>query len=94
LGEEDFPTTYALYQNYPNPFNPTTVISFQLPASGMTTVKLFDVLGREVRTLLHEVKNAGKYLITLDGNALSTGVYFYTLRSRAYFAAKKMVLLK
>lgn len=88
------PTSFELYQNYPNPFNPTTVISYEVPSRGMITVILYDVLGREVRTLLHETKEAGRHFLTVDAYGLSSGVYFYTLRTGSYFAARKMMLLK
>jgi hypothetical protein len=85
---------YALLQNYPNPFNPTTTIKFSIPNAGATTLKVFDVLGREVRTLLNEQKNAGSYSVQFDMKNLSSGVYFYRLQSGNFVESKKMILMK
>jgi len=73
------PTVFALSQNYPNPFNPSTKIAFHVPSSHFVSLKVFDVLGREIRTLVHEMLQAGKYQVTFDANALASGVYFYRL---------------
>jgi len=86
--------SYGLDQNYPNPFNPTTIITYQIPKDGFVTVKVFDALGREVKTLVNGFKSQGKYSISLDASNLSSGVYFYQLKSGDYSAIKKMVLLK
>jgi hypothetical protein len=98
------PTQYALNQNYPNPFNPSTTISYQLPISGQVILKVFDVLGNEVATLVNEEKPAGNFEIEFSlksgtgssGNAysLSSGIYFYKLQAGSFVAAKKMQLLK
>ncbi|MCL5027677.1 MAG: T9SS type A sorting domain-containing protein [Bacteroidetes bacterium] len=104
-GVEEIPSQITLYQNYPNPFNPTTVISYQLPEAGYVTLKVFDLLGREVVTLIDEYKQAGSYASQLSTNdlQLSSGVYFYTLRimdfspdksGSEYKETKKMMLLK
>jgi hypothetical protein len=89
---------YSLSQNYPNPFNPNTVISYQLPLSGDVTLKVFDVLGNEVSTLVNEFKPAGKYEVDFQsavGNSqLASGVYFYQLKTGAFIAIKKMILLR
>ncbi len=85
---------FILYQNYPNPFNPTTVISYQLPAFSNVTLKVYDILGNEVATLINEPKEAGFYEVELDASALSSGVYFYILRTNEFISSKKMVLLK
>lgn len=88
------PKDYALNQNYPNPFNPVTKISFDLPKSGLVTLKIFDVLGREVKTLVNEVKNAGSYLVDFDASTFSSGTYFYRLESNGFVSTKKMLLIK
>ncbi|MEJ5352611.1 MAG: T9SS type A sorting domain-containing protein [Melioribacteraceae bacterium] len=87
---------YTLYQNYPNPFNPSTFIKFRLPYSGKVTLKIFDVLGREITTLLDEYKTAGDYNIKFssDNYKIQSGVYFYKLTCGNYSDVKKMVLLK
>ncbi len=90
----DVPANFAVAQNYPNPFNPTTVINYQLPISGYVTLKVFDMLGREVATLVNEKKVAGNYSVTFNGNALSSGVYFYQLRSGSFVETKKLTLMK
>jgi hypothetical protein len=93
------PTSYSLSQNYPNPFNPSTVISYQLSAVGNVQVKVSDMLGREVTTLVNEEKPAGRYQINWNGtdnygNKVTSGVYFYTLKAGNYFQTKKMMFLK
>ncbi len=92
--EETLPTEYALLQNYPNPFNPSTVISYQLPVSSDIVLKVFDVLGNEITTLVDEFKIAGRYEVEYDASTLPSGVYFYQLRAGEYTAVKKMILLK
>ncbi|HUI30360.1 MAG TPA: C1 family peptidase [Candidatus Acidoferrales bacterium] len=84
----------ALIDNYPNPFNPTTVISYTIPKDGQVTLKIFDVLGREVKTLVNEFQQVGRYSVTLDGSGLASGVYFYRLVSGNYVSTKKMMLMK
>jgi predicted GH43/DUF377 family glycosyl hydrolase len=88
------PEKFALEQNYPNPFNPTTVISYQLPVSSDVTLKVYDLLGREVATLVDEFIPAGKYEVEFDGSNLSGGTYFYRLRAGEVTASKKLILLK
>ena len=90
----NIPTEYCLYQNYPNPFNPRTVISYQLPVSGNITLKVFDVLGNEVATVVNEYKPAGVYEINWNATNLPSGVYFYQLKAQDYVSVKKMLLLK
>jgi hypothetical protein len=85
---------YSLSQNYPNPFNPSTSISWQLPEAGLVTLKIFDVLGREVKTLVNEELTAGKHETAFDASLFSSGVYFYQLKSGKYVETKKMVLMK
>lgn len=88
------PTEYALHQNYPNPFNPSTSISFAIPRAGMTSLKVYNVIGQEVATLLDEYKEAGNYQVTFNGSRLSSGVYFYRLESGSMSVVKKMMMIK
>ena len=88
------PTEYALSQNYPNPFNPSTKINFAIPTTGLVTMKIYDVLGKEVATLINEVKNPGNYIVEFDGSSLSSGVYFYKLQVGDFSSVKRMVLVK
>ena len=88
------PVAYDLGQNYPNPFNPSTTIKFSIPESGMVTLRVFNMLGQEVATLLNSEKTAGVYEASFDASALSSGIYFYTLDSKNFTSTKKMVLLK
>jgi hypothetical protein len=88
------PSVYSLAQNYPNPFNPTTQISFALKKAGMTTVKVYDLLGREVTTLVDRTVQAGEHSVTFDATRLASGIYFYRIESGNFTATKKMVLLK
>ncbi len=88
------PTDFILKQNYPNPFNPTTVISYQIPVSGNTTLKIYDVLGNEVATLVNEEKPAGSYEVNFDARGLSSGIYFYKLQTGSFVETKKMILMK
>jgi hypothetical protein len=88
------PKDYVLEQNYPNPFNPTTTIKFSIPKEGYVEMKLFDVTGREVATLVSDPFKAGTYEIDFDGTKLSSGVYFYKVVVGDFTATKKMVLIK
>ena len=88
------PTDYALDQNYPNPFNPATTITYQLPKSGSVTLKIYDMLGKEVKTLVNEQKEMGKYTVQFDASSLASGMYVYQLRVNDYTSTKKMLLLK
>jgi hypothetical protein len=90
---------YELLQNYPNPFNPTTTIRYSIPVnikSGMSkvTLKIYDVLGREVATLVNEQKNAGNYEVQFNAANLASGVYIYSLNAGDFTASKKLILLK
>jgi hypothetical protein len=87
-------STYELSQNYPNPFNPSTTIEYQIPAPGNVSLKVFDLLGKEVTTLINESRNAGRYSISLDASKLASGVYIYQLKVNDYVSSKKMMLLK
>ena len=88
------PLSFELYQNYPNPFNPTTKIKFDIPRSGYVTLKIFDVLGREVSVLVNEFIKPGVYETDFDASRLPSGVYFYKLISGDFSETKKMILLK
>ncbi len=88
------PTKFELGQNYPNPFNPTTKINFAIPKQGMVTMKIYDVLGREVRTLVNEVKQAGNYSVDFNAAEFASGVYFYKLQSGEFTDIKRMILVK
>ena len=88
------PTSYDLQQNYPNPFNPTTKLSFSVPHSSHITLKVFNVLGNEVATLVNEFVKAGIYETSFDGNRLPSGVYFYRLQGEGFIDTKRMLLLK
>jgi hypothetical protein len=88
------PLEFALMQNYPNPFNPSTNIRFTLDASGFTLLQVCDVLGREVATLVNEVKEPGSYMLTWDASGLVSGVYFYTLRSGQFTQTRRLMLIR
>jgi hypothetical protein len=92
--EENLPERFVLYQNYPNPFNPSTKISWQSPLDGWQTLRVFEVLGNEVVTLINEFRPAGEYELEFDGIALPSGIYFYQLRASNYIETRKMVLIK
>ena len=90
------PESYSLMQNYPNPFNPSTLISYQLPVSGYVTLKVYDLLGNEIATLVDEYKPAGIYNVEfrMQNLELSSGIYFYQLTAGDFIQTKKMVLLR
>ena len=94
ISNGNIPKDYSLQQNYPNPFNPSTVVKYQIPESGYISLKVYDILGNEVETLVNQTKNAGSYEIKFDGSNLSSGIYFYQLRTKNYTATKKFMLLK
>lgn len=88
------PLEFSLEQNYPNPFNPSTVIGYQLPLAGNVVVKVFDVLGNEVATLVNEEKGRGIYSVNFDASQLASGIYFYHLQAGFYVQTRKMILIK
>jgi len=92
--EDDVPLTYELRQNYPNPFNPTTIIRYQLPLQSYVTLKVFDILGRDVATLVNEVKQPGTYSVQWHASGVASGVYFCRLQAGQFSAMKKMVLMR
>ena len=87
---------YGLQQNYPNPFNPSTEINYQIPAKGFVTLKVYDMLGNEVATLVNEWQEAGSYnaQFTTSGKQLASGMYFYTLTAGKFTDTKKFILMK
>jgi hypothetical protein len=91
---EAIPKEFKLYQNYPNPFNPTTIISYELPVNSPVALKVHDVLGREIETLVNERQRAGNYSLTFDARNLSGGVYYYRLQTAKEMITRKMVLIK
>ncbi|NWG29747.1 MAG: T9SS type A sorting domain-containing protein [Ignavibacteriaceae bacterium] len=91
---ETFPTQFVLEQNYPNPFNPSTKITWQSPVGSYQTLKVYDILGNEVATLVDEFKPAGSYEVEFNASNLSSGTYFYQLQSGSFIESKKMILLK
>ncbi len=90
----EIPNEYKLEQNYPNPFNPITNIKFQMPKEAFVKLTVFDVLGREVATLVNEQLKPGSYEVDFDGSYYPSGVYFYTLKTAGYVETKKMILNK
>jgi hypothetical protein len=88
------PNSFTLEQNYPNPFNPTTTISFSLPSKSFVSLKVFDVIGREVAIIVSEELSAGNYSRQWNATNLSSGIYFYRLQSGSYIETKKLVLLR
>lgn len=88
------PTEYSLSNNYPNPFNPSTIIEYQLPKNGYVSLKVFDVIGREVKTLVDGYRTVGKYSVSFDASKLASGIYFYQLKANDYTSIKKMILTK
>ncbi len=91
----DIPTVFNLYQNYPNPFNPVTKISYDLPKNTNVTIRIYDLIGREVTTLVNnEFRNAGRYEINWNAANYASGVYFYRIEAGSYVSTKKMVLIE
>ena len=92
--ESGLVNSYQLNQNYPNPFNPSTIISYSIPNPGFVTLKVYDLLGREVQTLVNEFQSAKTYSISFDASDLSSGVYLYKLRAGDFLDSRKMILIK
>ncbi len=92
--DKQIPAEFELYQNYPNPFNPTTKINYSLPNDANVELKVFDMLGKDVSTLVNEFRQAGNYSIEFDGTNFKSGVYFYKLNAGNFTAVKKMILVK
>ena len=91
---QEVPVEFSLHQNYPNPFNPSTTINYQIPTAGIVSLKVYDVLGREVANLVNEEKPAGTYNITFNAGNFASGVYFYQLKAGNFVSTKKLVLMK
>ncbi len=94
LKVEKTPIEYSLSANFPNPFNPSTTINYQIPNDEFVTVKVYDALGREVKTLINEFQTIGFYSATFDASKLSSGIYFYTIKAGRFTSTKKMLLMK
>ncbi len=92
--KDEIPHKYSLSQNFPNPFNPVTIINYDLPERSDVTLKIYDILGREVDVLVNETKNAGSYSIKFEANSLSSGIYLYRLHTNNFHKTNKMILLK
>lgn len=90
----DIPHTFKLEQNYPNPFNPITTIKFEIPETGYVSLKIYDLLGKEISTLINELKMPGIYEVKFDGTNLASGIYFYQLKSGDFVQTKKLILMK
>ncbi len=90
----ELPKEFTLYQNYPNPFNPTSTIQFSIPSAQFVTLKVYDILGREITKLVDEFKQSGTYTVIFNAKELSSGIYFYNLRTGNYSSTKKMVLIR
>jgi hypothetical protein len=93
-GERELPLTYSLSQNYPNPFNPTTMIRFTVPERIHVALQVYDVLGREVASLVNEERLPGAHEVRFDARGLSSGAYFYRLRAGSYVQLKSLLILK
>jgi hypothetical protein len=96
----EIPKTFSLSQNYPNPFNPSTNIHFSIPSVGNSSDRssvrliIYDMLGREVETLVNEQLNAGTYEVKFDGSKYASGIYFYVLKTEGFYETRKMILIK
>ena len=92
--EPDLPVSFSMSQNYPNPFNPITLIEYNIPKTTFVSIKVYDLLGRDVEQLVNEVKNPGKYTAKFNGSNLSSGIYFYSITTSEFHQIRKMVLIK
>ena len=90
----EIPIEYKLHNNFPNPFNPSTVVRFSLPVATQVSLKVYDVMGREVQTLVNERVQAGSYEVKFDGSNLNSGVYFYRIITDEFNDTRRMLLLK
>ena len=90
----EIPSKFDLLQNYPNPFNPSTTIKYTIPIRCHVEIQLFDILGREMKTLVNDLKEPGMYEILFNANNLSSGVYFYRIQAGDYTTTKKFILIK
>jgi hypothetical protein len=94
LSSNLIPQKFNLNQNYPNPFNPVTNIKYDLPKDVFVSIKIYDLIGREIKTLVNEYKTAGSYLVSFNGSEFASGVYFYRIQAGSYIQTKKMIILK
>jgi hypothetical protein len=94
FGTSEVPTDYALHQNWPNPFNSTTMFRFDIKEAGQVTLRIFDLMGREVATLVNDERSAGFHTISWDASDIATGIYFYRLEANGFTDVKKMLFLK
>ncbi len=92
--EKEMPDNYKLFQNYPNPFNPTTVIKYAIPQENHITLKIYNSLGNEVKTLVDKTQSAGYHQVVFNGDNLSSGVYYAQLRADNFEKVIKMILVK
>ncbi len=86
--------TFQLYQNYPNPFNPSTKINYSIPWTSLVILKVYDILGKEVATLINEEKSVGNYKVEFNASNLSSGIYFYRMQAGSFVSTKKFILLR
>ena len=91
---DELPTDYSLINNFPNPFNPSTKIRYSIPQSSKVVIKVFDILGNEIETLIDEQKPIGTYELTWYAENLPSGIYFYRLQAGTFVETKKMILMK
>lgn len=88
------PKSFSLAQNYPNPFNPTTTIRYDIPKIGFVKISVYNILGKEIKTLVSEERNPGSYEVTFEANGLASGIYYYTIRTGDFTQSRKMILMK
>jgi len=92
--ENELPKEYSLKQNFPNPFNPSTNIQYDLPKDNFVSIKVYDLLGKEMMSLVNEFKDAGRYIISFNGSNLPSGIYYYKIKAGDFVQVRKMILLK
>ena len=92
--KDNLPTDFSLSQNYPNPFNPNTRIKYSIPNESKVVIRVYDILGKEIATLVNEEKPSGNYSVEFDASNLSSGVYLYKIQARDFVQTRKMILLK
>ena len=92
--KNELPEKYILEQNYPNPFNPSTTIKYSIPVGGLVTLKVYSIIGKEVRTLVSSEQSAGTHTVNFDASDLASGIYLYTLTANSFIQTKKLVLIK
>jgi hypothetical protein len=85
---------FALKQNYPNPFNPVTIIDYSIPQACFVTIKVYDLLGKEIAVLVNTEKSAGNYKVEFNGSNLKSGIYFYNMKAGSFTGTKKLMLMK